>query len=76
MATTIPTEFEGEPTLTPAKIATLTDWYHEALGNYDKATDADDAAVYGGEASMIESVLRLLYGLDLDHLPDNLRPIR
>lgn len=61
MGTTIPTKFEGTPILTPLKIDTITQWYHGALGDADKAGDMDDAYYYEGLVSGLESTLTLLY---------------
>jgi hypothetical protein len=61
MGTTIPTKFDGIPSLTPDKIDTITQWYHSALGDMDKASDMDDAAYYWGGSDMAESILSLLH---------------
>lgn len=61
MGTTIPRKFDGVPTLTPVKVDTITQWYHSALGDADKAGDMDDAYYYEGLVSGFESTLDLLY---------------
>lgn len=65
MATTTPREFEGEPTLTPEHVATITQWYHSALGDSDKAADGEDESYYSGLAEAFENVLILLHGMPL-----------
>ena len=65
MATTTPTTFEGEPTLTPEYVATITEWYHSSLGDSDKAADGEDASYYSGLADAFENVLILLHGMTL-----------
>jgi hypothetical protein len=61
MGTTIPTKFEGIPSLNPDKIDTITQWYHSALGDMDKSGDPDDCAYYWGGSDMAESILSLLH---------------
>ena len=61
MATTILEEYEGDPTLTPEKIAIIKQWYKEVQGDEDKATDIDDHEFYAGGVDMVLNILCLLY---------------
>jgi len=60
VATTTPQTFEGEPVLTPDKVAAITDWYHMRLADSDKA-DHDDALYWQGCADALADVLALLH---------------
>jgi hypothetical protein len=68
MATTTPKSFEGEPDLTPEKVAVITEWYHIRLADSDKA-DHDDALYWSGCADALADVLGLLHNVAEDE-PD------
>jgi len=72
MATTIPEEFEGEPTLTPEKVAIIKEWYIRFLGDSDKASDVDDEAYYTGQHEGLRAVLILLHTDDLAEAADKI----
>lgn len=74
MSTTIPTEFTGEPTLTLEKIEAITGWYHETLGDSDKASSIEESVAYSAEADAFESVLRLLYDMPMNDDPIDCTP--
>lgn len=63
MATTIPVNFVGEPTITQEKLETIERWYQQALGNQDKAGEMDAEAYYAGAVDYTRSILELLYNM-------------
>lgn len=65
MATTTPTKFEGEPTLTPEKVEVIKSWYETALRDEDKATDTEDNFFYEGYRAASEAILRLLHDMPI-----------
>lgn len=65
MATTIPHAFVGTPSLDEVRVETIKEWYREALGDEDKASEVELAIFYEGQRMAFESVLALLYGVEL-----------
>jgi hypothetical protein len=66
MATTTPAEFPGVPTLTPKKVATITEWYVTALGDADMSTVPEECSYYMGVADGLEYTLALLHDMATD----------
>jgi hypothetical protein len=64
MATTTPRQFTGTPSLDGAKVAAIAQWYVEALGDEDKASEVELSVFYEGQRMAFESVLCLLYDVD------------
>lgn len=66
MATTIPAEFPGIPSLSEAKVEVIKQWYLEALGDEDKADELETGVFYEGQRMAFESVLNLLFGITVE----------
>jgi hypothetical protein len=66
MATSIPEEFEGEPTLPAWKIKVLKEWYTSCLGDSDKADNEADSIYYTAQSESFRACLILLYGDDIE----------
>ncbi len=61
MSTTIPNTWTGIPTVTPGKIAHLTEAYQSALRDEDKSGEPDTAAFWEGQRMAYETALTILH---------------
>jgi low affinity Fe/Cu permease len=66
MATTIPTEFIGIPSLSEEKVERIKEWYRTMLGDCDKASEVEAEQYYAGQVDAFETVLHLLYDTPAD----------
>lgn len=67
MATTTPHEFAGKPEITQDLVDEMIELYKRALGDEDKATDAEDHQYYAGVRITLEGVLNAMHGNPLNY---------